>query len=73
MFILAVHCPRRNLYTRGEKIQMSEQNARENVRNIDDYLTGKYAGPFAGIIESFRKIHRFTDVFWMQGDINKRL
>ena len=55
MFILAVHCPRRNLYTRGEKIQISEQNARENVRNIDDYLTGKYAGPFAGIIESFRK------------------
>ena len=34
---------------------MSEQNARENVRNIDDYLTGKYAGPFPGIIESFRK------------------
>ena len=55
MFILAVHCPQRNIYTRGEKIQLSEQNARENVRNIDDYLTGKHAGPFAGIIESFRK------------------
>ena len=73
MFILAVHCPRRNLYTRGEKIQMSEQTARENVRNIEDYLTGKYAGPFAGIIEVSENIHRFTDVFWIQGDINKSL
>ena len=42
---------------------------------IWDYLTGKYAGLFAGIttiacLEVCETIHRFfTDVFWMQGDI----
>ena len=47
---------------------VSEQNARENVRNICDYLTGKYDGPFEGnITEAYMKlcenIHRFSDVF----------
>lgn len=53
----------------------SDQNARENARNICDFLTGKYAGPFAGIITvAYLKVLRkyspiHTDVFWMQGDI----
>ena len=47
---------------------VSEQNARENVRHICDYLTGKYDGPFEGnITEAYLKlcenIHRFSDVF----------
>ena len=41
---------------------------------ICDYLTGKYAGRFAGIttvayLEVCETIHRFIDVFWMQEDI----
>ena len=50
---------------------ISEQNARENARNICDFLTGKYAGPFAGIITvAYLKVLRKyspirTDVFWM--------
>ena len=35
----------------------------------------KYAGPFAGVVtvaylKVCENVHRFTDVFWMQGDIN---
>ena len=41
---------------------------------ICDYLTGKYAGRFAGIttiayLKVCETIHRFPYVFWMQGDI----
>ena len=41
---------------------------------ICDYLTGKYAGRFAGIttvayLEVCETIHRFIDVFWIQEDI----
>ena len=59
------------------KGSIPEQNARENVLNICDYVTGKYAGPFActvviksSLFDSLRNIHRFADVVWMQGDIN---
>ena len=45
----------------------------QNVRG--ENLTGKQAAPFAGIItvaylKVFENIHRFTDVFWIQGDIS---
>ena len=39
-------------------------------------MFGKYAGPFRtgcqknSLFDSLRNIHRFTDVVWMQGDIN---
>ena len=57
----------------GERVNI-RTNARENVWNICDYLTGKYAGPFAGIItvaylKLCENIYRFSDVFWMQGDL----
>ena len=56
-----------------------KQNARENVRNICDYLTGKYAGPFVGIITVAYSIKfaKNSDSlmynFWMQGDISLSL
>ena len=46
MFILAV----RGGFMHEVKDSISEQNARENARNICDYFTTKYARPFAGII-----------------------
>ena len=69
-------CRRHCLLAQGERFN-TRTNARENVRNICDYLTGKYAGPFAGTVviksslfDKLRNIHRFTHVVWMQGDIN---
>ena len=57
----------------GERVNI-RTNARENVWNICDYLTDKYAGPFVGIItvaylKLCENIYRFSDVFWMQGDL----
>ena len=57
------------------KVPILAQNVRNIVRNLRENLTGKDAGPFAGIItvaylKVCENIHRFTDVFWIQGDIS---
>ena len=59
MFILAV----RKGFMHEGKDSISEQNARENVRNICDNVTGKHAGPFAGIIteETLKVCQIFVD------------
>ena len=54
---------------------VAEKNVRDIVRSFGENLTGKHAGPFAGVItvaylKVCENIHRFTDVFWIQGDIS---
>ena len=67
------------LFVETYKRSRWKQNARENVRNICDYLTGKYAGPFVGIITVAYslKFAKNSDSlmynFWMQGDISLSL
>ena len=52
MFILAVH----GGFIHEVNRFSVRTKCKENVQNIYDYLTGKYAGPFVGIItESLRK------------------
>ena len=58
---LKLPSPRKRLHLKFLNIRT---NARENVPNICDYLTGKYARPFAGIItvaclKVCENIHRF--------------
>ena len=67
MFISAVR--------RGFIYEVKRFNIRTKCKDICDYLTGKYAGPFAGIttvayLKVCENIHRLTYVFWMQGDIS---
>ena len=57
------------------KVPILAQNVRDIVRSLGENLTGKHAGPFAGVItvaylKVCENIHRFTDVFWIQGDIS---
>ena len=57
------------------KVPILAQNVRDIVRSFGENLTGKHAGPFAGVItvaylKVCENIHRFTDVFWIQGDIS---
>ena len=55
------------------KVPILAQNVRNIFRYLRENLTGKDAGPFAGIItvaylKVCENIHRFTDVFWIQGE-----
>ena len=57
------------------KVPILAQNVRDIVRSLGENLTGKHAGPFAGVItvaylKVCENIHRFTDVFWIQGDVS---
>ena len=57
------------------KFPILAQNVRDIVRSLGENLTGKHAGPFAGVItvaylKVCENIYRFTDVFWIQGDIS---
>ena len=72
MLILAV----RGDFIHEVKRLIQYQNKMQGERSqlICDYLTGKYAGLFAGIttiayLEVCETIHRFIDIFWMQEDI----
>ena len=51
------------------------RESHRQTRSLGENLTGKHAGPFAGVItvaylKVCENIHRFTDVFWIQGDIS---